>query len=317
MSRDGSDALDIDPEPDVASGATGRTARDARERQRGDLYRSLMQAPFPVAIVRGSGHVIELANPQMLRAWGKEANIIGLSLLEAMPALIDQPFLGYLDEVLRTGVTYEGHEELARLLRGNNRELEELYFNFVYGALRDSHGAIDGILITAFDVTEQVLVRKQLERALAEARRERERAATLAAQFSTTSERLHGAQEVGNIGIFDWYLPSDRMIWSRGRWATALLKDGGDREQLEHDLGMIERSARTQSRLVSDLFDFSQIVSGKLRLTITHSDATQVIWAAVEAARRAAEAKGVRLDVELDPRGRASRPKNCQPSSSS
>jgi signal transduction histidine kinase/CheY-like chemotaxis protein len=154
--------------------AAARTAEDMRAReqiQRENLYRHFMQAPFPVCVFRGRDHVIELANPQILRAWGKGTEVVGLPLLEAIPELRDQPITEYLDEVFRTGVAHEGRTELARLPTQPNGELEDVYFNFVYAPLRDTSGAIEGTLVSAFDVTEQVHARRERTRMLAEEQR--------------------------------------------------------------------------------------------------------------------------------------------------
>lgn len=207
-------SLSHSPVSDSTGAVVGVLCVVSETRQRGKAYRNVMQAPFPVAILRGADHVIELANPPILRAWGKGSEVVGMPLLEAMPALVGQPFRGYLDEVFRTGVGYEGHEELARLQRGDKSELDDVYFNFTYAALRDADDAIEGILITAFEVTEAVVARKRVEHALDEARQERERAAWLAAHLSTTAERLHSAQEAANIGVFDWRMDSNELTWS-------------------------------------------------------------------------------------------------------
>jgi signal transduction histidine kinase/FixJ family two-component response regulator len=152
--------------------ATARAAEDmrARERvQRENLYRHFMQAPFPIGVFRGPDHVIELANPQILRAWGKGPQIVDLPVLQAVPELRDQPFIGYLDEVFRSGVAHEGRTELARSPTGPNGEVEDRYFNFVYAPLRDTSGAIEGTLVSAFEVTEVVLARRASELARQEA----------------------------------------------------------------------------------------------------------------------------------------------------
>ncbi|MDB4977614.1 MAG: Sensor protein [Myxococcaceae bacterium] len=149
--------------------AVARVAREARaieDAQRTNLYRHFMQAPFPIAVFKGARHVVELANPLTLRAWGKGPEIIGLPLAEGMPELHDQPFLGWLDRVFATGVAHEGKDEPAYLPSGPNGELEQIYCNFVYAPLRDASGSVEGVLLSAFIVTEQVLARQELERAL-------------------------------------------------------------------------------------------------------------------------------------------------------
>jgi signal transduction histidine kinase len=153
--------------------STVPSERRRAERQRDNFYRHFLQAPFPIAVLRGPDHVIELANPPMLRAWGMPPEIVGMPILAAIPALRGQPFLGYLDRVYASGTPYHGSAELARLPTGATGELEDYYFDFVYAALRDADGAIEGTLVSAFDVTEQVLGRRERARAFEHEQRAR------------------------------------------------------------------------------------------------------------------------------------------------
>ncbi len=144
------------------------TTRLAASRQRANLYRAFMQAPFPVGIFRGPAHVVEAANEAILGAWGKDTSVVGRSLLEALPEIGEQPFPGLLDEVYRTGVAHEGRAELARLPVGPGGALEDAYFNYVYTPLRDSRGTVEGVMVCAFDVTAQIRAQETRFRLLVE-----------------------------------------------------------------------------------------------------------------------------------------------------
>jgi signal transduction histidine kinase len=63
----------------------------------------------------------------------------------------------------------------------------------------------------------------------------------------------------------------------------------------------IMRNARAQADLISDLLDMSRITSGKLRLSVERVDLGEVISAALETVRPAAEAKGIRLEAQAPP----------------
>ena len=84
-------------------------------------------------------------------------------------------------------------------------------------------------------------------------------------------------------------------------WATMLGADHADTPKLERGLAVVERNARTLVRLVGDLLDVSRIISGKLRLAIKKTEVSAVVLAALDVVRQAADAKGVRLVVSLDP----------------
>jgi signal transduction histidine kinase/ActR/RegA family two-component response regulator len=84
-------------------------------------------------------------------------------------------------------------------------------------------------------------------------------------------------------------------------WALMLRAGRLDAEQSARALETIARAARSQNRLIDDLLDVSRIITGKMRLDIAPLNLGSVIEAAVETVRLAAEAKGIRLSVSLDP----------------
>ncbi|HYY57408.1 MAG TPA: PAS domain S-box protein, partial [Pyrinomonadaceae bacterium] len=84
-------------------------------------------------------------------------------------------------------------------------------------------------------------------------------------------------------------------------WARILRAGGLDEATSLRALETIERNAKSQAQLVEDLLDVSRIITGKLRLDAQPVELKSVIDLAIEAIRPAAEAKGVRLQVVLDP----------------
>ncbi|HEV7301698.1 MAG TPA: PAS domain-containing protein [Tepidisphaeraceae bacterium] len=84
-------------------------------------------------------------------------------------------------------------------------------------------------------------------------------------------------------------------------WAGILARGKRDDRDLRDGLDTILRNARAQTQIIEDLLDMSRIISGKVRLDVQRVDLDPIVRAAVEAVRPAAEAKGVRLQVVLDP----------------
>lgn len=84
-------------------------------------------------------------------------------------------------------------------------------------------------------------------------------------------------------------------------WSQMLQTHNLGAEETERALATIERSARAQNQLIDDILDVSRIITGKLRLDVRAVDLSNIIAAAVEAARPAAEAKNIRLQTLLDP----------------
>src|SRR5881628_2554719 len=83
---------------------------------------------------------------------------------------------------------------------------------------------------------------------------------------------------------------------------SVLLRDGKlPAAKAESALAAIEQNARMQGRLVDDLLDISRIITGKLNLRVGPVMLPNVIRAVVDSVRVAAEAKQIRIDVDVDP----------------
>ncbi len=66
-------------------------------------------------------------------------------------------------------------------------------------------------------------------------------------------------------------------------------------------LEALDRNAKAQTQLVDDLLDVSRIISGKLAIKSEQVDLAAVIAVAIDAIRPSATAKGVNLEVTIDP----------------
>ena len=88
-------------------------------------------------------------------------------------------------------------------------------------------------------------------------------------------------------------------------WVTLLREGGLSDEATASALQTVERSARTQNRIISDLLDVSRIINGQLRLNIRTLEPAPIIEAGVEAMRPAADAKGIQVNMALDTRAGA------------
>jgi PAS domain S-box-containing protein len=80
-------------------------------------------------------------------------------------------------------------------------------------------------------------------------------------------------------------------------WTQVLLRAGASKspEEQKRAIEIIDRSARAQVQLIDDLLDLNRIMTGKLRLELRQVSFSDVVEAAVDSAKPAAEAKGVRL----------------------
>lgn len=84
-------------------------------------------------------------------------------------------------------------------------------------------------------------------------------------------------------------------------WSRMLRAGSLSPSKLPRALEVIERNAVAQLDLVEDLLDLSRIITGKFRLDIAPVDLGDAIDSAVEAIQPAATAKGVKVQLEIDP----------------
>jgi PAS domain S-box-containing protein len=139
-----------------------RVEAEEKLRASEERFRSMInQAPVAIGILNGRNMTVETANLPMLEIWGKDASIIGLPLLEALPEIKGQGFMELLEEVNNSGIAHYGFETLAWLHRKG--KLEEAYFNFVYAPVYDATGTSSGIIVVATEVTQQVKVKIALQ----------------------------------------------------------------------------------------------------------------------------------------------------------
>lgn len=125
-------------------------------------FRNLVyESPVAAAVFRGKNFIIELVNDASLQLWGKGRDIIGKTVAAIFPEPEALLYLSILKQVYETGIAYEGRENPITLLRDGNTET--IYVNFIYKALKNEEGVIDGVLSMGYDVTEQVNARNQLK----------------------------------------------------------------------------------------------------------------------------------------------------------
>ena len=169
------------------SQAREQAARQAAEAQREDLIRTFEQAPVAIAILRGAHHTVEFANWEMGQIWGRPVGpLLQQPHFTALPDLAGQGFEQVFDEVYRTGKIKQ-FQEWPVTIRQADR-LYEGYFNITYQAAYQAPGHITGIIASALEVTEQVLVRRQVQQL-------NEELAATNEELAATNEELTAANE--------------------------------------------------------------------------------------------------------------------------
>jgi PAS domain S-box-containing protein len=149
-------------------------------------------------------------------------------------------------------------------------------------------------LITIFDATD----RRTYEHELLLARRRAEEAAEAERKAKRLAENAGRTKdEFLAMVSHELRTPLNAILG----WTQILQADGGLTEDQREGLSVIERNAQVQAELINDLLDMSRIIAGKMRLNVQQVHVAEVIEAAIDTARPAADAKGIRLQKVLDP----------------
>ncbi|MGB8129062.1 MAG: PAS domain S-box protein [Candidatus Angelobacter sp.] len=157
--------------------------RTEAELERRRLQELMAQAPAGMGVMNGPEHRWTYVNDYYVRVTGRAspADFIGKTLEESLPETETPVFRKLLDDVYQTGKPYVGREMKATLNRAG--QTIEAYFDFVYQAIRNSAGEVEGVLVHAVEVTDKVLARRTI---------------------AESEERLRLAQSAAQIGTWEW-----------------------------------------------------------------------------------------------------------------
>ncbi|MGX7704438.1 PAS domain-containing protein [Methylobacterium sp. Gmos1] len=109
------------------------------------------QMPGFVAVLRGPAHVFDYVNDAYVTIAGAR-DFVGRTVREVFPELAGQGFYELLDTVYRTGRPFAARA-MPILLSGDEGERA---IDLLYQPIRDGSGAVTGIFVGGYDVTEQV-----------------------------------------------------------------------------------------------------------------------------------------------------------------
>ena len=289
------------------------------EAERRRLRSFLMEAPASIAVLRGRELVFELANDRFTQMVGGRA-LCGRRFREAFPELEPQGTADLLEGIYRTGEPFTASEFPARLVRSVGGALEEGFYDWVgqptrsgRGDLPENDGAggavergggggggaggthgdagrpgpIDGILIFAVDVTDQVRARRELEdtqRREHELRRSAEEATRAKDEFLAML-----GHELRN--------PLAPIVT-----ALHLMRLRGS-DETEKERAIIERQVQHVTQLVDDLLDISRITRGKVELKRVPVELAKVVAQAIEMASPLLEQRRHRLTIAVPRHG--------------
>lgn len=139
----------------VATDVTDKVLSEKKLQESEIRFKELMEiSDYSTAIYLGEDLIIDFANDQMIKTWGKDRSVIGKKLEEALPELKGQPFIDILKNIFATGIPYTAKEDKVDLVVDG--VLQTFYYNFSYKPLYDVQGKIYAIMNVAVDVTALV-----------------------------------------------------------------------------------------------------------------------------------------------------------------
>jgi signal transduction histidine kinase len=263
---------------EVAGRKQLEAAKLEAELARQELHAIFMQAPLPMALLKGPEHRFCLVNAPYRALVNRD--VMDQTLREAF----NQEEVGYyipiLDRVYQTGEPVTLQEAPLRLPDGAG-VLQDRFIDVGYYPYLDAAGTVAGVHAVIHDVTDDVLARvreSDLRKAAEAANRAKDEF------LATVSHELRN--------------PLSAILgWSR------LLVDNRDPARLAKGLDVIARNAKGQARLIDDILDVSRITSGKLVLDRRRVQLTGAIENAIESIRPTASAKGIRIVQALGEAG--------------
>lgn len=134
------------------------------------LSQMLQKMPSFSAVLVGPTFIFQMVNEAYFDLVGRGPEIIGKTVLEALPELADQPFPSLLEEVYRTGKPFEAKGMVVKLPRGPSAHLIDIFVDFAYLPLLDATGQVSSIFIHGVDRTAEVRAAQALAQSARELR---------------------------------------------------------------------------------------------------------------------------------------------------
>ncbi|MES2522379.1 MAG: PAS domain-containing protein [Gemmatimonadota bacterium] len=235
-----------------ATNAAYAEARTAEAKLR-DVFE---QAPVAIAVMTGPEHVYTIVSPRYAESPGGGRPLLGRSVREAFPEVAGTGFFELMDQVYETGEPYRSFERKVHLQDAKTGEMQELWFNIGYQPLRNAQGTVYAIASAAYDVTDQIRARQEVEAARegAEAARVEAEAANKAKgeflavmshELRTPLNAIGGYAELIEIGVHGPTTDAQRVA-----------------------LGRIQQSQRHLLGLINGVLNYSRVEAGAVTYSI-------------------------------------------------
>jgi PAS domain S-box-containing protein len=290
----------------------GKVTRDLTERREAqeELRRSEERLrllitsvkDYAIFVLDPKGHVLTW-NPGAERLKGYAAReIIGQHFSRFYPE--EDVRAGKCEYELEGATRLDRFEDEGWRLR---KDGSRFWANVVITPIRDEDGTLVGFAKVTRDLSERkrreeervALARAEEARRIAESNQERARA--LAEDLRRARDEAQEAARLKDEFLatvsHELRTPLNAILgWGRLLHAGSL-----GPEKAASAIDAIVRNAASQSQIIDDLLEVSRIIAGQLRLDADMVDVNQVVTAAIDVVRPAAEAKGVALLWSFNP----------------
>lgn len=193
-----------------------------------------------MVIFQGPDMIFEMFNSRYQEIYPNR-ELLGKSLVMAIPELKDSKFPDILKKVYETGNHFVSHEGLALIYNQISGKIEERYFDTTFSRINYGEGKPYRILATPKEVTDRVIERRKLEESLRELELERD----LRERFvSALSHDLRTPLAIAKMG------------------AQVLKMKTEDSAEIEEMADRISLSVDRADRMIRDLLDANRIKAG-------------------------------------------------------
>ena len=126
-------------------------------------FRSIViNSPTPTVLFVGRDMVIDTVNVPMLKIWGKDESVVGRSVYQVMPELVNKSLLEQLQRVYDQ--TDDKPSSDGKATVAVDEQWKQAWFNFSYNPVYSLDGTIFGFIHTATDVTGEIRALQELQR---------------------------------------------------------------------------------------------------------------------------------------------------------
>jgi PAS domain S-box-containing protein len=256
-----------------------RIAREITERKQLERdarhFAAIVESSHDAIVSKDLNGIVTSWNPAAEAVFGFSASeMVGHSIRRLIPGDRQQEEDQVLASV-RRGERVDHYETIRRRKDGTLVPV-----SLTVSPIRNSAGVVIGASKIARDVTERKRAEDERQRLL----RIAQEASQLKDEFlATLSHELR--------------TPLNAILGYIRLMRSGLLSD----EKQSQALDTVARNATSLTRIVEDVLDVSRIISGKVRLNVQLVELPDIVCGAVDSVRPAADAKGLRLEMIVDP----------------